>query len=140
MTLIRRSGPAEGQTTSTPPSADNDSSVPRCQRCSRNLSAPLSISREHGPACWRRRSEAAERLALLNCGCSDPWICRCSTASPLSDNQIDGYADAARYIIDSSGCTPMLPVDVLRALYRRGGDDRVLAEQLHAKTAGAVAC
>ena len=137
MSLIRRSGPAEsGQTTSTPPSADTDLNVPRCQRCQRGISAPQSVARMHGPVCWHRRFDAAIRSTPLDCNCRDPWVCNC-TAPPLSDNAITGYRDAAEYIMATSGCTPLLPVEVLRALYRRGGNDRALAEQLR-NTAGQV--
>ena len=73
------------------------------------------------------------RSPLLDCGCRD--YCHC-TPPALSGNQIDAWADCARYIIDP-GCLPILPVEVLRALHRRGGEDRVLAEKL--REAGAVA-
>jgi hypothetical protein len=82
---------------------------------------------------WR---DAVRRMPRLDCGCRD--ICWC-TIPPMSDNQIDGYADAARFILDTTGCTPLLPIEVLRALYRRGGEDRVLAEKIHTATGGAVA-
>lgn len=77
----------------------------------------------------RRRRDASQRLELLDCSHADPWPCRC-TPMPLSDHQIDGWADCARYIIETSGCIPTLPTDVLRALWRRGGEDRSLAEKL----------
>jgi len=57
----------------------------------------------------------------------------------LSDNQITAWADCARFILDTAGVTPVLPVEVLRALYRRGGDDRALAEKIHAATGGVIA-
>lgn len=82
---------------------------------------------------WRN---SVRRMPLLDCGCRA--ACHC-TVPPLSDNQIDGWADCARYIRDTSGCIPLLPIEVLRALYRRGGEDRVLAEQLHAAAAGVIA-
>lgn len=121
---------------STDGSADSTAES-RCQRCKKGLSKPESIARCHGPVCWTRRHEAAVRLPQLDCGCADPWTCRHSIVPALSDNQIDGYADAARYILETTGCTPILPLDVVRALYRRGGQDRALAEKL--RTAGAVA-
>ena len=43
---------------------------------------------------------------------------------------IDGGRAAARHLL-AIGCTPILRLDTLRALYRRGGDDRLLAERLH---------
>jgi hypothetical protein len=39
----------------------------------------------------------------------------------------------------SGGQVPLLPIEVRRSLYRRGGPDRVLAEQLHAACGGEVA-
>lgn len=77
----------------------------------------------------RSRREAARRLAPLQCGCPDPWPCRCSDP-PLSRRAVDSYRDAAQHIT-ASGSTPILPIEVLQALYRRGGADRVLAERLH---------
>ena len=138
MSLIRRSGPAEsGQTTSTPPSADNDSNVPRCQRCQRGISAPQSVARMHGPVCWHRRFDASVRLVPLNCGCADSWAHHCIKPS-LTERSLDGYAEAARHLLNTAGCLPLVPLEALRALYRRGGDDRALAEQLHAATGGVV--
>ena len=136
----RRSGPAvSDRAASTSPNAgDQSSHETRCQRCRRGLRAPLSVARSHGPTCWHRRADAAVRLPRLDCGCRDPWACRCGTVPALSDSQLDGWADAARYVMDTTGCTPMLPVDVLRGLWRRGGDDRALAEKLRA-AGGAVA-
>ncbi len=64
--------------------------------------------------------------------------CDCA-ATALSDNQIDGWADCARYILATTGCSPMLPLEVLRALWKRGGEDRALAEKLHRVTIAEVA-
>lgn len=77
---------------------------------------------------------------MLDCGCdtADPRLCRC-TQPPLTDHAVDGWKSAAGYILDTTGQTPLLPLEVLRALYRRGGQDRALAEQLHAATGGVVA-
>ena len=79
----------------------------------------------------RRRRAATYRVEQLDCGCgtSDPWICRC-TQPPLSDRAVDGWRDAATHV-RAEGMTPALPIEVLRALYRRGGQDRALAEELH---------
>ena len=108
---------------------ESSSRSSRCERCRRGLTDPKSVAKSYGPVCWHRRHEAALRVAPMNCGCSDPWTCRCDVP-PLSEHQIHGYADAARYILDTTGCTPMLPADVLRRLWQRGGDDRVLAEKI----------
>lgn len=85
----------------------------------------------------RRRREAARRVPPLACGCPDPWPCRC-TEPPLSELALDGWASAARHL-RSTGRTPLLPLEVLRALHRRGGADRELAEELHAETTGVIA-
>lgn len=87
----------------------------------------------------RRRREAARRLPPLDCGCSrDPWTCRC-TEPPLTDRVIDGYRDAAHYVLRTSGKTPLVPFEVLRALFRRGGADRAFAQELHSLANGEVA-
>src|SRR6185295_2185473 len=75
-------------------------------------------------AAFRRRRDAARRLPPLDCGCFDPWLCRCSRP-PLNDRMIDGGRAAAEHLLDI-GLVPMLELDTLRALYRRGGDDRQL--------------
>lgn len=86
----------------------------------------------------RRRLASARRMSPLDCGCRDPWPCRC-TEPPLSARAIDGWRDAAMYLLANSGKTPLLPVEVLQALWRRGGADRALAEELHSLTNGEVA-
>jgi hypothetical protein len=77
-------------------------------------------------------------LVPLDCGCADPWACRC-TEPQLTERAVDGYRDAAEHILSTTGKTPVVPVEVLRALHRRGGDERALAERLHAAMGGAVA-
>jgi len=67
-------------------------------------------------------------MPRLDCGCR--VVCHCAPP-PLSDRQVTAWADCARFIMDTAGVVPVVPVEVLRALYRRGGDDRALAEKLH---------
>lgn len=76
-----------------------------------------------------RRREAARRVAPLDCGCPDPWPCRC-TDPPLSTLAVEGWRDAALAVL-SVGLIPMLPIEARRALWSRGGRDRLLAELLH---------
>ena len=83
-----------------------------------------------------RLRRAHRRSAPLDCGCK--WTCWC-TMPPLSDHQLDGWALAADYVMATTGCAPRLPLEVLRALYRRGGDDRALAVKLHGAAGGAIA-
>jgi len=88
-------------------------------------------------AWWERRRAAACRVVPLDCGCPDPWPCRC-TDPPLSLRAMDGWRDAALHVL-STGKVPILEVEVLQALWRRGGADRELAELLHNLTGGQVA-
>lgn len=93
---------------------------------------------EHPHRIWNRRRSAAQRMVPLECGCQpDPWLCRC-TEPPLSDMAIDGWSDAARHVL-AVGRMPLVPLEVRRALYRRGGADRELAQTLHAGCGGAIA-
>lgn len=86
----------------------------------------------------KRRWEASRRLPSLECGCSpDPWLCRC-TEPPLSTRAIDAWRDAAKYVL-AQGRTPLVPLEALRALHRRGGPDRELAIELWGLTSGEVA-
>lgn len=87
----------------------------------------------------RRRRRAAYRMVPLDCGCltRDPWVCRC-TAPPLSEPMVDAGRDAALHVLEH-GDIPLLEIEVLRALWRRGGDDRRLAQQLHQLTGGRAA-
>lgn len=85
----------------------------------------------------QRRRQAAARSIPLDCGCRDSWPCRC-TEPPLSENALDGWRDAAEHVL-AIGQTPVLPLEVRRALWRRGGYDRELAELLHDACSGAIA-
>ncbi|WP_245672818.1 hypothetical protein [Aldersonia kunmingensis] len=49
----------------------------------------------------------------------------------MSSNALDGWRDAALSVL-AAGRTPIVPLEALRALWRRGGADRELAEDLHA--------
>jgi hypothetical protein len=77
----------------------------------------------------RRRREASWRIVPLDCGCRDPWRCRCTSAA-LSAAALDGWRDAAQHIL-ANGWIPLLPLEVRRALLRRQGADRLLAKRLH---------
>lgn len=85
----------------------------------------------------RRRRKAAAGSRNLDCGCNDPWPCRC-TEPPLTDAALDGWRDAAEHIM-SKGDTPLLPIEVLQALWRRGGVDRQISIRLHQATGGVIA-
>jgi hypothetical protein len=49
---------------------------------------------------------------------------------------IDGWRDAALHVLNAGQMPGGVPIEVLRALYRRGGADRVLAEALHEAAGG----
>lgn len=66
-------------------------------------------------------------MAPLDCGRPDP---RHHVELPLTERQLDGWRDAAETIL-AHGMTPILPVAAQRALWRRSGTDRELAERLH---------
>lgn len=123
MTLINRRNPGTpARATSTTPIADpNTTANPR-------LCAADAL---------RRRRQASYRLVPLDCGCRDPWPCHC-TQPTLSEKFIDAGRDAALHVLEHGGI-PLLAIEVLRALYRRGGDDRALAVELHALTGGVAA-
>lgn len=118
---------------------------PECERpapAKKPATATKPIAEPHHSAAdyiagLRRRRGAAWRLVPLDCGCADPWPCRC-TQPPLSDAALDGWRAAAVHVL-AEGQTPLLPIEVRRSLWRRGGSDRALAERLHRACAGVVA-
>ncbi|OWY81913.1 hypothetical protein D1O33_03430 [Rhodococcus rhodochrous] len=65
------------------------------------------------------------RLPPLECGCVDPWWHRCNEPGP-SQRRTDALTAAAAHLLDV-GLTPIMPVDDLRELWRRGGPERRLA-------------
>jgi hypothetical protein len=101
--------------------------------------AKITAQSRHFHAGGRRRREAALRLPPIGrCGCiRDPDLDkhRCG-ARPLSDHQVDGWRSAAIDIIED-GYVPIVPAEVVRRLWKRGGRDRRLAQQLH-RLAGEV--
>ena len=52
--------------------------------------------------------------------------------------QVQGAVDAARHLL-AEGLPPLFDRDTVTAIWRRGGDDRALAEALHALTGRVVA-
>ena len=84
---------------------------PTAQSPLRDASDANSVPRQ-----LRRRRDAARRYPPLPCGCdADPALCRC-TWPPLSEK-----------------------IDVLQALWCRGGDDRLFAARLYELTDGYAA-
>ncbi|ADG97878.1 hypothetical protein Srot_1414 [Segniliparus rotundus DSM 44985] len=74
-----------------------------------------------------RRRDAACRLAPFECGCSDPWRCRCGDDEEvLSEFRLDCLAAAYWHVLER-GYTPVANWPVLRRLWRRGGIHRRLA-------------
>ena len=78
----------------------------------------------------KRRGQASQRMQPRACGCRDPWPCR-HHDEPESENLVDAGRDAAQHLIDC-GLIPLLHPDTMRGLWRRGGTDRRLVNQLRA--------
>ncbi|WP_239010475.1 MULTISPECIES: hypothetical protein [Rhodococcus] len=76
-----------------------------------------------------RRRATACRVPALRCGCADPWTCRCGAEPALTEHYLDGWRDSAHHLL-GCGLAPIVPIPVLRALWRRGGRDQDLAEYL----------
>ncbi|MEZ0382175.1 hypothetical protein [Mycobacterium sp. pW045] len=76
-----------------------------------------------------RRREAAQRLAILSTGCADPWPTE-HPSIPLTDNQLDMWRWTVEHL-EAEGLAPLLNLEARRALWRRGGADRALAERLN---------
>lgn len=76
------------------------------------------------PVRMRRRAEAAHRLEG-----GDPWP-REHDALELSADAVSAWAYAANHLL-ADGLTPIVPVEVLRELHRRGGQDRAVAVEVY---------
>lgn len=84
------------------------------------------------------RRQAAMLCVPAECGCVDPWTCRCKQKKvTVTDHELDGWRDTIAMLLDK-GMTPLLDVEILRALWRRGGIDRRLAQAV-ADRAGVAA-
>jgi hypothetical protein len=87
-----------------------------------------------------RRRDAARRLPRWcdRCGARDPLVCHCSESeSPLSDNAMDAWRAAILRTLPIG--PPVVPLSVLKRLWRNGGTDRELAERVWALAGGMVA-
>ena len=114
------------------PDTDAGAAGGRCEdQPKRNAEACTSVQQ------LRRRRAASWRLPLLDCGHADPLDCR-HTERPPSEKMFDAGREAAEHLL-GHGLTPLLSVETRRALWRRGGDDRALVEELHALTGEVVA-
>jgi hypothetical protein len=79
-----------------------------------------------------RRRIAAAQSVPLDCGCRDPWLCDCTEnlfGRDGFDRWVEAGAAAARHLL-ARDLTPMLDGGTVRALWRRGADDRALAQHL----------
>jgi hypothetical protein len=79
----------------------------------------------------RRRHDAAQRLIILDCGCSDPWPCRHfrESASEASEAEVDAYHKTALLLL-AEGYTPAPDIRAMRALWRRGGAARDVVRRI----------
>jgi hypothetical protein len=77
----------------------------------------------------RRRRAASRRIEpLACCACVDPWMCRCHDG-PASDQQLDGYAEAAEHLL-THNLLPAPNVAAVRRMWRRGGQAQRLAVRI----------
>src|SRR4051812_19652116 len=88
------------------------------------------IGADIGVACDRRRN-AWKRSEPLACGCRDPWSAAHSRhCEPQpSEGAVDGWRVAAEHLLEH-GLTPLVPLEIQRRLWKRGGTDRVLVLRL----------
>jgi hypothetical protein len=139
VTQKRRNPGTESRATSTTPIADRNHTQPSDRKPGTAL-VWIPCTRPPAPQDARstiqRRRAAANRSVPLDCGCRDPWTCRC-TEPPLSEKQINAGRAAALHILECGG-VPLIEFEILRALWKRGGEDRELAEALHTLTGGEI--
>jgi hypothetical protein len=88
---------------------------------------------------WRRR-QAAQRLAPLGrCGCiRDPLHDHHRCGDEITENMATGYKAAVLHL-RSLGVLPAPLIPEMQALWRRGGADRQLAQELFELVAGGEA-
>ena len=117
--------------------ADNDTVPPGRRMCWIPCTKTFA---QDVPSQLRRRRDAASRMVRLAdcCGASDPLRCRCHEPQPpLSESAVDAWRAA---IQDTLPIGPALvPLEVLQRLWRNGGRDQELAEQVWRESGGAVA-
>lgn len=123
-----------GSPQSSPRTANRPGSALVWLPCTRTYPQDLRSQRD-------RRRDSAKRSVPLDCGCPtgphrDPISCL-RTSPPLTDHQLDSWRDAALHLLATTGRTPIVPLEVRRALWRRG--DRRVAEWLHEASGGQIA-
>lgn len=85
-------------------------------------------------AALHRRRRASWRLVPLDCGCVDPWTCRCRDG--MSDRQVAGAVAAAHHL-HTLGLPPIVGIDTLRAMWKAGHHQ--LVAELHRLAGGEAA-
>jgi hypothetical protein len=108
----------------TPEAADTDTTT--------STPAPIrTSSRTHSSGSARRYAASRRMPPLAPCGCRrDPEYDRHRCDGEISDHVAQAGAQAARHLI-GVGFTPIVGIETLRALHRRGGHDRKLAQELY---------
>lgn len=84
----------------------------------------------HYIAGTRRRRSATIRVPRYSdkCACRDPWTCS-HDGNAMSEHDVDGYRAAAQHLLDA-GLAPAPNVPALRAMWRRGNEERRLARTI----------
>jgi hypothetical protein len=91
---------------------------------------PTAVGSQQYIAGLRRRRAATYRVPRLECGsCADPWTCRCYDDPEPTPRMVDAYRDAVQ-TISGAGMTPAAFVPEMRAMWRRGGEYRRLAQTI----------
>ncbi|MGW3542049.1 hypothetical protein ACWDNI_16100 [Nocardia niigatensis] len=72
----------------------------------------------------RNRRAAACRMVG-----GDPWPRQYESDAEPTAAQLSAWADAANHVA-ADGLCPVVPREILRLLWKRGGSDRQLAEQI----------
>lgn len=78
-------------------------------------------SAHHYIAACQRRCDAARRVTPLECGCRDPYTCRCRDTEP-TPHQTEAAIQAAEYLLHHA-LVPIFSIDQGRALWRAGRRD-----------------
>lgn len=71
------------------------------------------------PSQLERRRRASKRSPRLDCGCPDPWVCRCYDTGELSDVMVEAVVSALHHL-DDLGVPGILDIHTCRSLWRQG--------------------
>jgi hypothetical protein len=76
----------------------------------------------------RRRRAATYRLPRRDCGCVDPWTCRCDDRGP-SDRMVAAYEAAAETLLNE-GFAPAPFLPEMRAMWSKSNRSREMVRTI----------